>query len=290
MSSHLPELAALVVHVRCERATRITMHLGRAIQFIALNAIQQVDPELSTRLHDGHGAKPYAVSGLLRPDGTPVHGNIEVGETAWFRIVGLSAEVCHALDAFAAAPPQFIEIDKRPWSIQSVTWSHPWASRTSYHQLVTQHQSTRPAKRFPLEVLSPAAFHSMGTNMPFPLPVLVFQSLFLRWREFCAIPLPDEFMVWVESFVMLSRFRGETEMLAFKQGSKQVGFTGEVQFTIATKNEALARSEPDLNAFLSVQHSQFHRIASMLIAFSFYSGIGIKTTSGMGMVRPTLDR
>ena len=122
--------------------------------------------------------------------------------------------------------------------------------------------------------------------MPFPLPLLVFQSLALRWTMFSGVPLPEELLTFVEHFVVLSRHQVQTEILTFKQKSKQVGFVGVAEFTVVKKNEHLAKSDSSLHGQLQSRIGEFSRMLGMLMAFSFYSGVGIKTTSGMGMVKP----
>jgi CRISPR/Cas system endoribonuclease Cas6 (RAMP superfamily) len=77
----------------------------------------------------------------------------------------------------------------------------------------------------------------------------------------------------LESGVMVSRHRIETSILNFKQGSRQIGFVGEVLFGVQR-----GLIPPEAQAGLG-----------LLAAFAFYSGVGIKTTTGMGMARATQE-
>lgn len=287
------DLGALVLTLRAARPTAVQNHLGRAVQQFCLDAISRTDPALAAQLHEeGHAARPYAVSGLLRPGGTQaIWGAVSAGDGAWLRLVGLRREVVAALEVFASQPPPTIELDYAPWEVEAVTWdtaAHPWAGRAHYAALIRQGLTASPPRQVALEFASPTAFHSDGLNVPLPVPASVFGSLAARWRDFTGAPLPEELSPFVQHFVMLSRYRTETRILSFKQGSRQVGFVGEVSFTVAGRNAALEKNQPELAGALSARHADLARTLGLLAAFAFYSGVGIKTTAGMGMGRESL--
>ena len=280
------DLGALVIDVRCGLDTRIPHHMGRALQHICLRAVEETNPALSKKLHDGHGTKGYAVSGLLQPNSRPVDGMVYKNAPAWVRLVGLQPAVVDCLQSYVNTQPEAIMIDHRPWYVDKMYWEGEWANTTTYSELIQKYQGDRPRKYIKMRFVTPTSFHSKGHNMPFPLPFLVFQSLIMRWEALSDVPLPEDLLAFVEHFVMVSRYKGETEMLTFKEKSMQVGFVGEVEFTIANQNPKFKRKDPQTHHRLKVRHSEYALMLNMLTEFAFFGGVGIKTTSGMGMVKP----
>jgi CRISPR-associated endoribonuclease Cas6 len=286
------DLGAFVCVLRATRPLTIQQHMGRAAQQLCLDLIGRADPALAEELHgEGHAAKPYAVSGLLSPAETqPVWGAVSPGDHAWLRLVGLRQDVVAALETFADQPPASIELDRAMWDVESVvrdSTAHPWAGRATYGALLRTYQFVAPAVDLALEFAAPTGFHSNGLNVPLPEPSRVFDSLLRRWNDLSGCILPDGLEQFVTWQVVLSRYRAETRILSFKGGSKQVGFVGQATFHIVTRNTQFERTDPDLDASLAADHDDLARALGLLAEFAFYCGVGIKTTTGMGMVRRT---
>lgn len=283
------DLAAYVMHLRASRALTLENHMGRAGQQLALDLVRRSDPALSEALHALSQTKPYAVSGLLLPETTrPVLGRVAVGDRAWVRVLGLQADVVAALDRSLEPTPTEVEIDHTRWQVESVSRSnseHPWAGRTTTSDLIQRHRTLTPATKLTLEFATPTGFHSAGLNVPLPQPALVWGSLLRQWNDLSLFPLPEDLTPFIAWQVMLNRYRAETQILRFKQGSQQIGFTGQATFAIATRNEQLERTDPALAERLSAQREELGQALGLLAEFAFYCGVGIKTTTGMGMVR-----
>ena len=286
MSTH--DLGAFVINLRVTRPLSIRQHMGRAGQQLCLAIMQDVDPLLSEEQHRPNQTKAYSVSGLLRPDDDmPVWGDVTYEDRAWLRLVGLRADVVQALAHFAQNPPTTIEIDRDRWHIESViAEQHHWAGQASYALLVREHQQIVPPSKIELVFAAPTSFHRDGLNIPVAEPSLVWGSLLRQWNYLSGFPLPETLTAFIRWHVMLSRYRAETQILNFKQGSQQIGFVGQAAYTIKTRSEALEKADPALDETLQRQHADLARSLALLAAFTFYSGIGIKTTTGMGMVRP----
>nr|PZN51659.1 MAG: hypothetical protein DIU68_16095 [Chloroflexota bacterium] len=253
--------------------------------------IARANPELAVRLHEGHDVRPYTASGLFYAGSAqPVWGELQPGEQVWLRLTALNRDVAAALDAFARQIPQHVEINRTPWVVEDAVWDgHLWAGRTSYAALIHESMTAPPSNRIPLDFATPTAFHRAGLNVPLPLPDLVFGSLSTRWTAFTGAALAEELPAFIQHRVVVSRHRIETQLLHFKQGSKQVGFVGQVTFEITRRSRELETSDPALAARLDAGHDDLTRTLGLLARFSRYSGIGIKTTSGMGMARARLD-
>jgi CRISPR-associated endoribonuclease Cas6 len=283
------KLAAFVLYLRAVEPVNIENHMGRAVQQLCLDLIRRTNPELSEQLHDANDSKPYAVSGLLQHDSTePVYGRLPSGTRAWMRLAGLNSAVVNALTfALASCPPQ-VELDRAAWRVESVAaqrGEHPWVGQTTYADLLRHYTRADPPDSLTLHFAAPTGFHSKGTNMPLPVPDLVFGSLLSRWNAFGPAALPDLLTDFVEQQVVVHRYETATRMPRFKQGSIQVGFVGEVMYTLLKRNPSLSKHNPTLAERLAAEGESLARALHLLAAFGFYSGIGIKTTTGMGMVK-----
>lgn len=120
----------------------------------------------------------------------------------------------------------------------------------------------------PLQFRTPTAFKSRGQYLNLPTPRLIVQSLIKKWNG-CILecPIDDENNEGMEALAAGLRFRAfqiQNQMYYLK-GSSIPGFSG----TILMENRL----------------SGFHRqLLDALLLFAGYSGIGIKTTLGMGGV------
>ena len=128
-----PDLAALAIQLSATRSTRLTQHMGRAVHALFFRLIGE---PLATAIHPttneaSDREMPFTVSGLLRPGSSdPLFGDVQVGDAAWIRITGLSAEVVAALDcrrdllvrALRRSKHLCLDIDHLPWAITRVGW------------------------------------------------------------------------------------------------------------------------------------------------------------------------
>lgn len=292
------DLGALAIIVRAVRPTLIARHMGRAVQQLCLALVQQHDPALSEAAHGISQVKPYAVSGLLRIGTTQaILGHVLPEDRAWIRLVGLRAEIVSALDAFVQRNPATIELDHKLWYVEDVAWNpakHPWAGRTTYAHLAAAHQQAAPPDELWFRFMTPTAFSSADLNIPLPDPVRIFDSLCQRWRALNTLPpgwdLPDLLTEFVRYFVPLTEYRASTAPLEMK--SPEIGFCSDgVKFSVkrsVSVSPSMRNNNPDKAALLDQLNTQRDELAhalGLLADFAFYSGVGIKTTTGMGMVK-----
>jgi CRISPR-associated endoribonuclease Cas6 len=121
-----------------------------------------------------------------------------------------------------------------------------------------------------LTFLSPTAFRSQGRTLLMPLPRLVFTSLLEWWNRYAPFPLSPAILEDVEADVDIARYTLHTQMLDFDR-YRQVGFVGDCEFLARRGTPAVI-----------LQHLH------LLTAFALFSGVGYKTTMGMGQVRQVL--
>lgn len=113
---------------------------------------------------------------------------------------------------------------------------------------------------------TPTSFKSGGQYSIFPSAELILKNLIMQWnRYFTDYPLADEDMVHLmKDRLRIMKYQLRSEYFVIK-GNKVPGFTGEI---------TIGGRLPD----------PLVRIWKLLLCFSQYSGIGIKTSLGMGGV------
>ncbi|NUQ04761.1 MAG: CRISPR system precrRNA processing endoribonuclease RAMP protein Cas6 [Anaerolineae bacterium] len=289
------DLAALLIHIRAPRPTHIYNHMGRAIFRLGLTLLDACDPALAVDIHDEGAEKPFTASGLMRGEG--VHfGDLEEGDLCWVRFTALSAATVAALeryrqttvDSLASGGIVTVEIDHTLWQVQAVVWDESrLPGRCSYQQLIDRNREVEPARSFALTFRSATTFRSSGVVFPLPRPDLVFGSLLNRWIAFTSHRLrdlpEDQVMVFLTHHIVISGYRLETATYKGKQGSTEAGFVGEAAFDLLRASDHLKKHQPELEALLRRDFVWFARTVSLLVDFAYYSGIGRKTTNGMGM-------
>lgn len=293
------DLAALVICLRATVPTHINQHMGRAVFQFGLTILARFDETLAQTIHDMTEEKPFTSSGLMttRMDGAvfTVNGDLNKGDMVWIRLTGLRADVVAALDHYRKGIRErqgekvIEELNRLPWEVVSATWDHEWGGLTSYQNLIDRHRVARPAYQLTLEFASATTFRSNSVNMPFPLPYLVFGSLLSRWQSFThhrLRDLPDDQVdSFIENRVLLSRYDLQTALYYYKNGGKEIGFTGKATFDLSKKSAHLEKHDPELEALLQKEFIWMARLMGLLADFARFSGIGRKTTTGMGMGR-----
>ncbi len=119
-----------------------------------------------------------------------------------------------------------------------------------------------------LEFHTPTAFRQSDLDLPLPLPRLVFQSYYKKWKKFSEIDgLMLNLLDIIEREVGISKM--DIKTIPFNDGRITIpGFVGKVTFIIKNSVEKEAK-----------------RQINLLADYAFFAGTGRKTTHGMGMTR-----
>jgi len=287
MTDH--KLSSFIFVVRPHTPYTIVGHMGRAIQQCFLTLLDPFNPGLAAQLHDGTtGARPYTVTGLFRLGKTQaVHGPIAADERVWFRISALTNGVSDALQTIAATQTgASVEIDHFRWTLETIDASSGlWAQQSTYQMLIAEHAAARPRSELRLTFDTPTGFHTKGSTVPFPLPALLFESLIMRWNAFSPVLLPELLHPFVDQHVSIHAFEGTARSILQKNGHSEVGFIGDMTYTMIRRNPTLHKVDPMLSRQLEVQYTPLAQAVNMLADFALFSGAGIKTASGMGLMR-----
>jgi CRISPR-associated endoribonuclease Cas6 len=285
MNSDQGTIYSLAVRLTPTRAATVRATLGHQAHAAFLRAVREADAALAEALHAPQfQMRPFTVSPLLgvrhAHDGQVT---VKPDEDYFLRFTVLYEPI------FQQFMARFLRGQARPIlrlgrtlflvrEILATPESSPWAGYTSFEQLYHQAQ---PESEVTLEFTSPTVF-SFGRKawgqktVPLPDPALVFRSLWKRWNTFTfpELTLPKDLPEYVAESAVVKQYQIETKMQHFSR-SPQVGFLGQVTYKLMGRGKEADR---------------FRRQLSLLADFAFYSGVGYKTTQGMGQCRRITDK
>jgi CRISPR-associated endoribonuclease Cas6 len=148
--------------------------------------------------------------------------------------------------------------------------AHTQKERTTYDALL---DNADDADELVFEFTSPTAFKQTNRGyLADPSPRYILSSLYNRWNSFTDFSLPKSLRDVIETQLKLVDADVQRRTLSFARGRKGLipGFYGTVHITIQETS------------------SDARRILNALADFAPFSGVGIKTTVGMGQVTRTL--
>jgi CRISPR-associated endoribonuclease Cas6 len=275
-----PDLAlhAIVVNLIATTDGRVPLTQGALAHAAFFDLVAAADPDLAARLHDSGARQPFTISPLRDLPGT--HPNedgyrLRAGNRVALRLTLLDPDLFLAFlkRLLAAGPDLRLRIGDVTFSVESAIGapgSHPWAGYTTAGEL---RKSAGTEQRIRMLFASPTAIN-LGEKGPakqrmvlIPMPQYVFASLRGAWNRLTGDEIPIGFEEWVADCVFVREVRNwQTAVYQLKRGTYPGGF-GDVTF------EALDPAPT------------FVRMLNLLADFAFYSGIGSKTTMGMGQAR-----
>ena len=242
---------------------------GEALFGLVLAFIRRLDEDLASELHDARGLKPISVS-CIDAGVEPRAGIITVpkGTPCQFSFSTLSEQLTETL---------FRNLDRREAHAQGFTLSGAHINiasitlsskdepvpGTSYQSLL---EEARPVSTIRLRFMSPTSFRRDRDQVFLPIPELIFNSLLSRWNAFSPHKLPESLAGRIKE-IRLAKFKSLSSSLVTFSSYRIIGFTGEVGFIIP-------RGTPQ----------EFAEMLDSLSRFAYYSGVGYKTTMGMGTV------
>lgn len=275
--THSPDLYALMIRLTATHNGRLRTTQGHLAHAAFLNIVQQVDPALSAALHDKNGRKPFTLS--------PLHGfghghkgqlTIEAGQSGWLRVTLLDPTLFQTFIRYflEGRRPPTLRLEQMQFAISEILsthGSHPLAGSSSLAALEAKWVGVaQPPTTIPLTFRTPTAFslrHAAFRHMHIlPDPPLVFGELASYWDQLTNSQTKEAVREFAAFGVAVSRHDIASHMYQYGQ-SKQVGFCGDVVFKV------LDDTNPTMTAYLN-----------LLADLAFYTGVGSKTTQGMGQV------
>lgn len=264
-------LAAIDISLRADEECQLPHPCAHLLHAAVLDLVRLHNPAAAKMLHDDAQVKPFTVSTLIT-DRKPSSGTVSIPKEA-----KCSVRVCTAgKDAFdAIICPLFNALNVERlfhlkgfrFSATAAVMNPPLGGVESFKDMLDQ-----PAATAEMQFVSPTTFRRKGLNVPLPDPQLVYGSLFQKWQTFSGLPASEELFQEMSSVIALTRTRISTSMWRFPR-FVLVGFEGTAVYELT---KSVSRDAYLLFAALS--------------KLSFYTGVGYRTTMGMGQCRPSLNK
>jgi CRISPR-associated endoribonuclease Cas6 len=299
MTQSRGELFSLLLRLHPIEPGQVSPGAGNQVQATFLDMVRQGDPSLSEWLHTPNQRRPYTV-GLLQGFNHLTPAQVEEartkqqmvdvlpGQTYWLRITMLDATLFSSFAQFLIAQARALVVHignarfemSRLLSIPDPEASaQSWVAYSSFAEL---HALCPAQKLYAFEFVTPTAF-SLGQKQwgkllkVFPEPAYVFESLARQWELFAPAQFrmegsgisPRALASWCEEQVVVARYDLETSYMPSSKFG-QAGFQGKIVYEVKGMSTA-----PEAQWL------------APLARFALFSGVGYKTTMGMGQARCT---
>ncbi len=260
-------LASIVCVVEAQETKSCPPSWGQALHGLVLRLVRDNNQALSKEWHDSSDIKPFSVSSLYgRFTKTSAGYKVVKGQRYWFKIGVIGGagfdSLGDTLFPKVAETAQILISSTKFKLLDAKLDGHPWAALSSWSQL---NKIEPNGNLFVLRFLSPTTFRRKKTNRILPDSELVFGSLLNRWNRFSPYPLDINLNDLLENIV-ISRFNLSTATHNLTT-QPMLGFRGRCGFELLSGNQKLSA---DIN-----------KLANLAV----FSGIGQKTTMGMGVAR-----
>lgn len=243
---------------------------GRFVNALFYNLLNDIYPSMAEELHDLSAEKPFTLSPLHAKFEHLEHSRllkIDVNYPVWFRVTILDDKIFFKLvHHIKQRKIKEVFLDKTIFNVANIYLTkdqHTLANFTTFEDLWNNHTYF---KSFTFDFMTPTSFSKNDFDYPLPEPSLVFKSLFKKWNAFSSFPIPDVMFKKLINHITVSRFDIRTQSLLFHK-YKKIGFVGNVTF------------------FTNFKKFDYLSLFNMLSFFAFYSGVGRKTTMGMGQIK-----
>jgi CRISPR-associated endoribonuclease Cas6 len=297
MTEDRGELFSFLLRLHPTEPGQIAPGAGNQVQAAFLDMVRQGDPALSDWLHKPNQRRPYTV-GLLQGFNHLTRTQLEEFRTTqqsipvlpehtyWLRITMLDATVFSTFARTLITRPRalMVRIGTAHFEISRLLTTSDtdaniptWIAHSSFAELSALR---RVQPRYTFEFATPTAF-SMGQKSwgrllhVFPEPHHVFASLARQWELFAPPHLrmeaaqmtPRALADWCEEHLVASLYQLETSYLPSSKFG-QAGFQGTITY--------------EVKGMPTAPEAQW---LSPLARFALFSGVGYKTTMGMGQAR-----
>jgi CRISPR-associated endoribonuclease Cas6 len=229
---------------------------ARGLHGMLFKALREADPAETNWLHDHPSPKPFALVPLYSPGGLLLGLRLGTVAERAAELFTRAFEWHRDQDHHHQLGPSICAV--------TVVQCDPGPSWLDLAQ-------TPPGRELSLRFLSPTSFRQGPGHSPLPVPYNVFHWPWRVWQTYApSLGLPDDWLDWCAQEVFVARHKIETASVAISKDEVFTGFVGEVTF------EAHRGGAGQLSLLQALG-----RLAS-------YSGIGHKTTMGMGAVEQVL--
>lgn len=256
-------LYSCAVYIKAVEDIRFYTYEGEALHGLLFNILSKVDAKMATKVHDSFDKK-FTISNFMpftqrRGKGKILKNNKEYK----FRITFLDQDLYRnfiryfltfeddlLLNGVKIIPQKILTTDERD----------SWCRETNFDQLL----KSPPKRMVNIRFLTTTSFRLGERNIILPIPESVFGSLLYKWEAANGPELSLESSDLAD--IDLNRYDIKSRLERFKSYVIK-GFTGNCQFRLENLDKEKRRE------------------VLALARFGFYSGIGYKTTMGLGQVK-----
>ncbi|GAB4403876.1 MAG: CRISPR-associated endoribonuclease Cas6 [Anaerolineales bacterium] len=241
---------------------------GEAAHQLSIKVIASRDEALAKELEASKAMKPFTVSNLR---GRFPGGKIDPATAYKLRFTALDKRTAEIFTAARSSgilrEGETVELDFIRFKVPEVEAHIPIEMDGATYQSLTNilFAPVPPPRTLTLDFFSPTLFKKGPEQVPYPMPELVFGSLLDHWNASPFVPtkLPEEARKYARECLRVGRFRLESRTLKM-YGETFRGFVGRVKF-------------------VTLNYDRYWMgIMTMLAQYAAYSGVGAKTTMGLG--------
>ncbi len=284
-------LYSTVVKLSPQTKGVVPVNQGRLNHAAFLELIRRVDPNLSAELHAENQRRPFT-SSFLQGVGRGKNGHVRIrpGQRPWLRFTFLGDELFTTFSRYLLNPARSAallpglrlgQVDFAITEMLTTPGSDAWAGYITTANLDKKWRTARLDKnsykislKFPSGVVFSRNSKKEGLKGSFmefyPFPAMFFGSVAAKLSRQTTLPAPMDnkaLREYVKETVVVSRFDLKTMPCHYHKGKPQFGAVGQISYELRdTANDEMV-------GFLN-----------LLADFAFYSGVGAKTTMGMGQV------
>lgn len=261
---------------------------------LVFDLLREVDAGWAGEVHASH-IKPFSIdwlrclgNGDAGAVGEASNSSAAVRDGSQVRRIGIGTDAPvegrdYCFHVFSLSYPMYCALQEitRQWSGRSVqigmacfdgtTACENTRLTTDYARLMKLAADAieRSNRRIAFSFFTPTSFRRRGEQVLFPLPELVLGSLLTRWNALAPEPWPRDLVREedLQSSMFVTRYRLRTEAVRFAD-FMLLGFVGDVSYTLRP----------------GVPGELLWALATLSL-YSFYAGIGYRTTMGMGRAR-----
>lgn len=226
---------------------------ARGLHGCLFSVLQAFDMHSANWLHGHDSPKPYSIAPIYAPE----------GHLLGLRMAALTERTAELLVRgwqLALETGRALRLGPQVFTVRGVEWAEG-----PDFALLAQSQ---PQHRMVLRFLSPTVFKQGRGTLPLPLPHNVFAWPLRVWLTYApaVLQVPDDWLEWCGWNVYVTQHRIETADVALDKRRPFTGFVGDVMFDCLDSAEL------------------YMRIWDALGSLAAFSGVGYKTTMGMGAV------
>ena len=238
---------------------------GESLHGMLFQILNKRDIKQADRLHNQYEVKPFTISPIIPyPRWQQGKMKLAAGKEHFFRITFLEEEWYQLFMSYFLHHNNKLQLQGADIEITKVVTNSEQDKRCQCLEYQELREKAKPHSNIKFKVHSTTTFRVGDRHIIFPAPNYLFHNLLNKWQMFGDEKLSLENKDFEKVYV--SRYDLQSTMEKFRDYPIK-GFKGSCEY--------------ELDSTLSKQKK---REINLLFDFAFYSGIGYKTTMGLGQV------